>query len=66
VRLNNIFKNSGAQKTQFVSAAKTDRLMLLEEVAAVYCDSRRNKVYSVNRVKGFSVLTGGADSYHCA
>jgi hypothetical protein len=64
-----IYKNSvrTSQETHHVSATEPNRLMLLGEIIAVYCENHMEHINTLwAECSFFNVKAGGVYSYHCA
>jgi hypothetical protein len=57
------FPNNSVYNT-FVSTAKPNRVMMLKEVIAVYCEN--NIKQRVNKMDYFIVKANSTNIYHCA
>jgi hypothetical protein len=64
------FKNSDrtSQETRYISATKTNRLMLFRETVAVYCESHTEHITALcgKNVEFSNVKSGGTCNYHTA
>jgi hypothetical protein len=53
-----------SQETHYVSATKTNRLMLFRETVAVYCENHTEHIYTLwAECRGFNVKADGTQTY---